>query len=138
MPVARCMSALSSTMPCYLLPVFALFLVLYRRCSLTRKLDTSRIPPSTTQEVKLLKHKLVDAGPEVVMKISEDRDKADSRLRAASRRVSELEGVVRDMQRQLDQVAEENIKVTAFGAFRATTSQAATTRRFVIFKLHWQ
>lgn len=62
--------------------------------------------------MKTLKDKLVDAGPEVVMKISEDKDKAESRLRAANRRVSELEVVVLEMQGQLDQVAEENLKVT--------------------------
>lgn len=62
--------------------------------------------------MKALKDKLVDAGPEIVMSISEDRDKAESRLRAANRRVSELEGIVLEMQRQLDQVEEENIKVT--------------------------
>lgn len=59
----------------------------------------------------MLKEKLGDAGPEVVTKISEDRDKAESRSRAANRRVAELEGIVLEMQRQLDQIAEENIKV---------------------------
>lgn len=62
--------------------------------------------------MKVLKDKLVDAGPEVVTKISEDRDKAESRLRAANRKVSELDGLVLEIQRQLEQVAEENIKVT--------------------------
>lgn len=60
----------------------------------------------------MLKGKLVDAGPEIVMKISEDRDKAESRMRVANRRVSELEAVVLDMQRQLEQATEDNIKVT--------------------------
>lgn len=68
--------------------------------------------PSTTQEMKVLKAKLVDAGPEVLIKISEDRDKAESRLRAANRRVSELEEAVLETQRQLEQTVEENIKVT--------------------------
>lgn len=62
--------------------------------------------------MKVLKNKLVDAGPEVVIKISEDRDKAESRLRVANRKVAELEGVVLEMQRQLEHAAEENIKVT--------------------------
>lgn len=60
----------------------------------------------------MLKEKLVGAGPEVVVKISEDRDKAETRLRTANRRVSELEEIVLEMQLQLDQVAQENIKVT--------------------------
>lgn len=66
----------------------------------------------TTQEIKVLKDKLVDSGPEVVKKISEERDKAESRLRSAHRNVSELEAALVEMQGQLERATGDNIKVT--------------------------
>lgn len=58
-----------------------------------------------------LKAKLEDAGPEVVTKLSEERNAAESRLRLSNRTVSELENATAEMKEKLDQVAEENIKV---------------------------
>eukprot|EP00752_Nemacystus_decipiens_P002127 g2029.t1 len=83
----------------------------YRQKAETSSAEFSELNNMLLREMKALKDKLVDAGPDVVMKISEERDKAESRLRVANRRVSELEEVVLEIQRQLDQVAEENIKV---------------------------
>eukprot|EP00903_Cladosiphon_okamuranus_P012984 g12116.t2 len=83
----------------------------YRLKAETSSAEFSELNNMLLREMRVLKDKLVDAGPEVVMKISEDRAKAESRLRAANRRVLELEGVVLEKQGQLDQVGEENIKV---------------------------
>lgn len=67
--------------------------------------------PLERQEMKLLKEKLVDAGPEVVAKILAEKDKAESRLRSTKRTVSELETVVAELQGQQERVAESDIKV---------------------------
>ena len=61
----------------------------------------------------MLKDKLVDSGPEVVKKISEEKDKAESRLRSAHRAVSELEAAVVEVQGQLERATEDTIKVHA-------------------------
>lgn len=59
----------------------------------------------------MLKDNLVDAGPQVVAKISEERDKVESRLRSANRTVAELENVAVELQGQLKQAEEDRIKV---------------------------
>lgn len=81
--------------------------------------------------MKLLKDKLVDAGPEVVAKISEEKEKAESRLRSAQRTVSELETFAVELQGQLERAEEDSIKV--MDAYR-TCNQCleAITRPFMI------
>lgn len=59
----------------------------------------------------MLKEKLANAGPEVVAKISEERDKAESRVRSANRTVSDLESVVVELQAQVQRDADDNLKV---------------------------
>lgn len=88
------------------------------------------------QEIKLLKEKLVDAGPEVLAKILDERDKAESRLRSTKRTVLELESIVTELQRQLQRVAETDIKVNRLSC----RSQCFATRSFLSFsvlKLLW-
>lgn len=75
----------------------------------------------------MLKDKLVDAGPDVVAKISEEREQAESRLRSANSRVSELENTVAELQGQLKRAEEDNIKV-----MDTSWSNYAVLRFFVI------
>ncbi|CAM9889516.1 unnamed protein product [Scytosiphon promiscuus] len=63
------------------------------------------------REIKLLKGKLVDAGPEVVSKILEERDKAESRLRSTTRTITELKTLVAELQGLQGRVTESDIKV---------------------------
>lgn len=63
------------------------------------------------KEIKVLKEKLVNAGPEIVAKVSEERDKAESRVRSANRTVSDLESVVVELQAQVQRDADDNLKV---------------------------
>jgi len=60
----------------------------------------------------VLKDKLVFSGPEVLKSISEEKDKAESRLRLANRTTSELESALVEMQGQLERATGDNIKVT--------------------------
>lgn len=71
------------------------------------------------QETLSLKKKVEGAGPEVVRKLSEEREKAESRLRLATRKASELESIADKMKAQLLQAAEDEAKVTNTGAFTA-------------------
>lgn len=61
--------------------------------------------------MKVLKDNLVDAGPQVVAKISEEREKVESRLRSANRTVAELENVAVELQGKLKRADEDSIKV---------------------------
>ncbi len=63
------------------------------------------------QEIKVLKDKLVDSGPEVVKNISEEKVKAESRLRSANRTVTELEAALVEKQGQLERATGDDIKV---------------------------
>lgn len=61
--------------------------------------------------MKVLKEKLGDAGPEVVARMSGEREKVESRLRSANRTVLELESAVAELQGKLRQSEEDSIKV---------------------------
>lgn len=59
----------------------------------------------------MLKKKLADAGPEVLAQVSDERNRAEARLRATHGRVAELETISAKLKKELDQVAADNIKV---------------------------
>ncbi|CAB1111111.1 unnamed protein product [Ectocarpus sp. CCAP 1310/34] len=83
----------------------------YRAKAETASSEFSEINNMLLREIKMLKEKLANAGPEVVAKISEERDKAESRVRSANRTVSDLESVVVELQAQVQRDADDNLKV---------------------------
>ncbi|CAM9440257.1 unnamed protein product [Ectocarpus sp. 6 AP-2014] len=83
----------------------------YRAKAETASSEFSEINNMLLREIKMLKEKLANAGPEVVAKISEERDKAESRVRSANRTVSDLESVVVELQAQVQRDADDNFKV---------------------------
>ncbi|CAM9095532.1 unnamed protein product, partial [Ectocarpus fasciculatus] len=83
----------------------------YRTKAETASSEFSEINNMLLREMKVLKEKLVNAGPEIVAKVSEERDKAESRVRSANRTVSDLENVVVELQAQVQRDADDNLKV---------------------------
>lgn len=63
------------------------------------------------QEIFTLKKRLESAGPEVVDKLSKEREKAESRARSANERVKELEKAAEELKLEIDRVGEEGRKV---------------------------
>lgn len=59
-----------------------------------------------------LKKRLEGAGPEVITKLTEERNRAASLLKSANRKISELEAAAVDMKEKLDRAAQENMQVT--------------------------
>ncbi|CAN0039193.1 unnamed protein product, partial [Ectocarpus fasciculatus] len=83
----------------------------YRTKAETASSEFSEINNMLLREMKVLKEKLVNAGPEIVAKVSEERDKAESRVRSANRTVSDLENVVVELQAQVQRDTDDNLKV---------------------------
>lgn len=58
-----------------------------------------------------LKKKLEGAGPEVITKLTEERNRAANLLKTANRKISELEAAAVGMRENLDRAAEKNMQV---------------------------
>ena len=57
---------------------------------------------ATHQEIMSLKKKLEGAGPEVITKLTEERNRAANLFKTANRKISELEAAAVDMREKLD------------------------------------